>query len=527
MITINNQPMTEQELKNNLKDRKWRLSNLYWIKDTWGNDVLFRPNFVQLYLLENLWYLNIILKARQLGITTFFCILYLDDCLFNGFDSGLIAHTRTDAEKIFDSKVKFAWDHLPEAIKAWYILDSDTARELKFINKVSKTESSIYVGTSLRSGTVQRLHISELGTIDQRYPAKAQEIRSGALNTVHKGSITTIESTAKGEVGIFADYCKDAMDIQKLGRRPNPMEWKFFFFPWMDNPEYYLNSDMSIPTEMNEYFSSIEAQTGRRITQGQRAWYYSKYKTQGDAMKSEFPSTPKEAFEASIDGAYYAKQMDRVMSEKRITSVPYIPTLPVDTWWDLGIATKKTDAMSIIFTQDLGLEIHVIDFYSNSGEGLEHYAKALNDKQYSYRSHNGPHDLQVKEIGTGKSRIEVARSLGLNFKVVPKLSVADGMEAVRMILSTCWFDEQRTDRLVNALKTYRKAWDEVNGRFKDSPINDWSCDPADAFRMMAVGHKDHRTLGMYDAEEEKLKRIQEYQRTGTVKRDVLNPFGNI
>jgi len=512
--------MTTQELQENLKNRKWRINSLYWIKDEKGNRIKFVMNWAQELLFDNLHYLNIILKARQLGITTFFCILYFDDVLFNNKDAGLIAHTREAAEKIFDSKIRYAWDNMPESIKSEYIVDSETARRLSF--KRGKRESSIYVGTSLRSGTVQRLHISELSTVDQKYPSKAEEIKTGALNTVHKGQIVTIESTAKGDTGTFANFCKEAMDIAKSGRALTEMDYKFFFFPWFKHPGYTLKGDIVIPKESKEYFNGLKAE-GIELTQEQMNWYYIKSKSQDDQMKSEFPSTPKEAFEASIEGAYYQKQMTKVMEQKRITKVPWEPSIPVDTWWDLGISTKKTDAMSIIFIQDIGLEVHVIDFYGNSGEGLGHYVNELNKKPYTYGSHYAPHDIEVKELGTGKTRRAMARKLGLNFRVVPKMPFSDGIQAARMVLSKCWFDEVNTAELVKALKSYRKEWDDRLGKFKDRPLQDWSCDPADAFRMLAVGHKDHQRLAFYDREEEELSHIREFQKNKG-EFDPLNPF---
>lgn len=478
-------------------------------------------NWAQSYLFDNLWYLNVILKARQLGITTFFCLLYLDDVIFNGKDAGLIAHTRDAAEKIFDSKVRYAWDNLPECIKKGYTLDAETARELRF--NIRGHESSIYVGTSLRSGTVQRLHISELGTTDQKYPAKAEEIKTGALNTVHKGQLVTIESTSKGEVGVFADVCREAMDNVKSGRELSELDWNFIFFPWFKHPDYKIKGNYSIPTTMMEYFKKIEIETGETLSQEQKNWYFIKKKTQLDAMKSEFPSTPKEAFEASIEGAYYQKQMNRVMEEKRIRSVPWEPGIPVDTYWDLGISTKKTDAMSIVFVQNIGLEIHIIDFYGNSGEGIGHYVNYLDKKPYTYGRHYGPHDLEVKELGTGKTRLEMFAKLGLRMNVVPRMPFSDGIQATRMVLSKCWFDEEKTAELVRALKFYRKEWDDKLGKFKDRPLQDWSCDPADAFRMMAVGHKDHQRLGFYDKEEEELAQIRQFE-SNQGNFDPLNPF---
>jgi len=357
-------------------------------------------NWAQELLLDNLWYLNIILKVRQLGVTTFFCILYLDDVLFNGYDAGLIAHTLQDATKIFDSKINYAWDNLPEAIKKRYIVDTETKRELKFKLKNSKIESSIYVGTSLRSGTVQRLHVSELGTIDQRYPHKSEEIKSGALNTVHKGQIITIESTAKGQSGVFYDICKQAMELAKSGKELSEMDWKFFFLPWWKHPSYRLKGDIIIPTELQDYFKELEEKHNIFLDQEQKNWYYKKWKTQKQSMKSEYPSTPDEAFFLNIEGAYFGKQMDRVLAE------PWEPTLPVHTAWDLGLEKSKKDATSIVFWQDVGLEVRIIDFYSSSGEGLQHYIKVLQEKPYTYGHHYAPHDIEVKELGTGKSRVD-------------------------------------------------------------------------------------------------------------------------
>jgi hypothetical protein len=149
-----------------------------------------------------------------------------------------------------------------------------------------------------------------------------------------------------------------------------------------------------------------------------------------------------------------------------------------------------SDSMVIWFTQAVGREIRIIDCYANSGEGLTHYANILNQKGYTYESHNAPHDIAVREIGTGKSRLEVAKSLGINFKTVPNLGVHDGIGAVRGILSRCYFDREKCREGLEALRHYRKEWDERRQVFKTSPLHDWSSDYADAFRYFAVGFKD-------------------------------------
>jgi len=475
---------------------------------------------MQKILLQKLWFFNVILKSRQLGVTTFFCILYLDDVLFSGKDAGLIAHTLDDAKKIFDTKVRYAWDNLPEAIKKEFKLNADNVRELRF--KREEKESSIYVGTSLRSGTVQRLHISELGTLDQKYPARSEEIKSGALNTVQQGQIVTIESTSKGAVGIFADLCKVGMINRKMKRELSPMDWKFFFFPWWMHPDYKLSGNFPMPAKTQEYFEKLRQAHGIDLTKEQENWYFKKEETQKGSMKSEYPSTPEEAFLVSIEGAYFEKGMNKAMEDGRITKVPWQPSIPVDTWWDLGTDKVRKDANSIIFSQDIGLEVHIIDFYGNSGEGLSHYIRVLQEKGYTYRKHWAPHDIEVTELGTGKTRRETAQALGLTFDVVEKLSFADGIDAARMMLPTCWFDEEKSGELVNALVSFRKEWDDKLGKWKDNPLKDWSSDPADAFRMMAVGHKDHRRLGFYDKEEEELRKIREFQ--SSERFDPINPF---
>ena len=194
------------ELLDRLSDREWRLNNLYYIIDATGNRVLFQPNGIQEQLNQGLWYLNLILKSRQHGITTDLCILYLDYCLFTpNIRAGIIAHTRDDAEIFFNDKIKYAYDNLPEQVKAMVPADSRSARELSFGNN-----SAIRVGTSLRGSTLQLLHISEFGKICAKYPEKAKEIVTGSLNTVHPGQVITIESTAEGKSGYFYDYCNEA-----------------------------------------------------------------------------------------------------------------------------------------------------------------------------------------------------------------------------------------------------------------------------------------------------------------------------
>jgi hypothetical protein len=191
------------------------------------------------------------------------------------------------------------------------------------------------------------------------------------------------------------------------------------------------------------------------------------------------------SFQAAIVGAYYGRQMQDADKEGRITQVPYDPSVPVETWWDLGMR----DTMSIWFVQRAGPQIRLVDYYANSGEGLPHYAKVLQERGYIYGRHIAPHDIEVREIGTGKSRREVAMALGIKFDVAPRLDVDDGIDAVRAMLPMCWFDAAKCALGIEAMRQYRKEWDDRNKVFHDHPLHDWTSHPADAFRTGAIARR--------------------------------------
>tara|TARA_R110002012_G_scaffold4286_2_gene19762 strand:- start:1574 stop:2824 length:1251 start_codon:yes stop_codon:yes gene_type:complete len=204
-----------------------------------------------------------------------------------------------------------------------------------------------------------------------------------------------------------------------------------------------------------------------------------------DLTKDQYNQEYECSFSAAIQGAYYGTEMREAEDDKRIQNVHYDKALEVHTAWDLGIG----DSTSIWFAQFVSNEVRLIDFYEASGVGLDHYAKELKNKPYVYGQHILPHDVQVKELGTGKSRFEVLTSLGLLPTVCPKLSVDDGIQAVRAMLSRCYFDRKKCDRGIEALKQYRAAYDEKNKAFKVRPLHDWTSHAADAFRYLAVGFK--------------------------------------
>ena len=167
-------------------------------------------------------------------------------------------------------------------------------------------------------------------------------------------------------------------------------------------------------------------------------------------------------------------------------TVPSDPTLPVDTDWDLGVG----DATAIWFSQSLrGGEIRLIGYYEASGEGLPHYAQVLRDRGYTYGTHWAPHDIRVRELGSGRSRLETAASLGIRFQIAPNVPLEDGIHAVRMLLPRCWFDAINAKAGLEALQHYRRDFNARLHEFKPTPVHDWAEHGASAFRYLAVRHR--------------------------------------
>lgn len=192
------------------------------------------------------------------------------------------------------------------------------------------------------------------------------------------------------------------------------------------------------------------------------------------------------SFEASVKGAIYGREILAAREDGRITRVPYDPALRVDTDWDLGIG----DATAIWFSQSLySREVRLIDYYEANGYGLHHFIEVLNRKPYTYGAHWAPHDIQVRELTSGHSRLEAARSLGLNFQMTPRVeSLEDGIHAARMLFPRCWFDAEKCQKGIEALQHYRWDYNVRIHEFKPLPLHDFASHGADAFRGLAYRH---------------------------------------
>lgn len=464
-----------------LGDKSWRLSNLYFIKDKNGHKIRFIPNYAQSRFLCSRHNRNIILKARQQGFTTLNCVSYLDDVLFNSnFSAGIIAHNLEDANAFFTDKVKFAYDNLPEVIRNARPAQTDRAGELRFNNG-----SSIRVRTSFRSGTLQRLHVSEFGKICAKSPDKAKEIVTGAFNAVPPDGEITIESTAEGKVGYLYDYSEMARSGSRLGKALTNLDFKFHFFAWWESPEYITDpANYVLPQRLSAYFEMLQKEHGVELSDAQKTWYAKTELLMGEDMMKEYPSFPDEAFAQSIDGAYYGQQMTTAEEQGRVGKVPWEPMLKVHVAFDLGMS----DSMTMWFFQlEPGGARRYIDYYENSGEGLLHYVNKMKEKPYIYGKIILPHDAKVRELGTGISRAEKLIELGLrDQEIIPNMSLAEGIDATRSMIPRCWFDEAKCKDGIEALKQYRKDWDDKAGVWKNKPLHDWTSHAADSFRMSAL-----------------------------------------
>lgn len=483
--------MTEGELKTALRDPDWRLRNLYWVLDKDGHEVLFKPWPMQERLLHDLWFRNLILKARQLGYSTLVQLVMLDSCVFNkNLAAAVIAQDKEAAEEIFRTKIKFAYDRLPEMVKAMNPLVKDSASELILANG-----SSLSVSTSARSATLQWLHISEFGKICSKYPDKAEEIITGSLPAVDANGIVCIESTAHGQEGAFYDMAQRAQQLHELGKDLAKSDYRFHFAPWWEAGEYEADPASAIVAPLdNAYFARLEAEIGEEIGPRKRAWYIGKrdadFSGDRELMMREYPATAEEAFAQSIEGVYLADQLAAARRDGRITTVPHDPSRPVNTFWDLHHGGN--DAVSIWFHQRQGLRDHFIRFIEGSGEPYSFYVQQMQALGYVLGKHYLPHDAGRRFPGaeTNPTIEDMLHELGLReTQIVDRVAdITAGIQQMRDDFGNYWFDETNCAEGLRHLGLYRKEWNDRLGCWRERPREDGHPHAADALRQKAQGY---------------------------------------
>lgn len=504
-VTPQTVPENRQELILCLASWEWRIfsGNLYKIIIKGDDDdeddpekgtvMPFIPNRAQRMFLKRLHRRNVILKARQLGFTTLIAILWLDHALFNPDQRcGIIAHTENDVKVIFRDKVRFAYNNLPAFLRGLMPLAKDTEEELLFAHN----NSSVRVGLSMRSGTIHRLHISEMGKIAAKMPQKAIEIVTGAFPAVPKNGIIVIESTAEGQSGEFYKIAKRAQKAWEIGRPLNDAEYRFHFFPWMDEPNYTADPErVHIAPEQHEYFDKREAELKRKITLRQRAWYVMRLENDfsGDHEKMwrEMPTTPDECWQKSTEGTFFARQLTAARLSGRIGRVPHVQYVPVNTFWDIG----SSDGTAVWLHQYVGTQDRFIGFIEGWDEGYEFYVRKLKETGYVFGNMYLPHDAKQKRQveRTIAAPLDMLRNLAPEWRymIVPRVQdFQHGIDLTRARFSSAWFDERACAAGLEHLAEYKKRWNNALGVWADEADKDNPhTEAADAFRQWAQGFR--------------------------------------
>lgn len=511
-------PSNAEELERCLADPHWRIFSgcLYKIKIK-GDDFLdedgqimeaetfelpFKPNDAQIKFLKRLWHRNIILKARQLGFTTLICILWLDHALFNANQNcGIIAQDLDTVFEIFADKIKFAYDNLPEEIKARFPLKTSNKSEMEFAHN----GSFIRVKTSFRGGVLHRLHISEMGKICAKYPDKAQEVVTGSIPAVPTNGILVIESTAEGREGDFFKFVETAQANFLARKKLTFKDYRFHFYAWWQEPKYRIDSSsVYISDKDHEYFDEVEVTVEQRmgikchLDPDQRAWYVvtrdNDLNGNYSRMWQEYPSFPDEAFQVATDGNYYAKDMMLLRKRGGVTSVEVLD-IPTSTFWDIG----NSDGCFIWYWQTINSQDRFINCYEAHGEDLRHYAAEIKRHGYIYHTHYLPHDAAHQRLGDfNKSVLDQLQELlpGHNFEIIPRVTqLITGIQSTRKHLKNAWFDRERCALGIKRIEGYQKKFNRADGRYMDQPNKANGCsEGADALRQWAQA-KDAGILG--------------------------------
>jgi len=475
----------EDFIANYLPNKLWRLNNLYTIIDKDGNKIRFNMNRAQHRAYSSMLRHArlIILKSRQQGISTFWLMNYFDDAMFiDDLNIGMLAQGLEEASTLLE-RVKTAWDNFPVEIKEFLgvAIVKDNSKEYAFNNG-----STIFIRTSFRSATLQRLHVSEMGKISARDPLKAKELMTGTMQAIKGGNPVVIESTAEGRKNQFYKMWYAADDF--VGTR-GLKDFKPLFLSWVDDPDCSADIPQRATLEDEDYFLKVERDLDVVLSSKQKYWSIGQRRELEENYDQEYPYNAESAFAAVRDGAYYAPLWKK---HGRRAEGLYDPALKVRVATDLGI----NDTMVLVFWQkhvnlEGVVEIRIIRCYRNSGEGLQHYVDYLRHTRYPIDRLVLPHDVKVRELGTGKSRLGVLKSMGATrTKVLPRTnSVNNDIEFVRQAIPHIILEsnpKMGCDYIDDMFHNYSKEWDSRLGTWKNKPLHDEWSNPADSVRYMIM-----------------------------------------
>ena len=447
-----------------------------------------RFGFAQAALYEAMWYRNIVVKSRQVWITTLAQAFALDQAMWTkNYKAGIIAHTLDSAEEIFNTKIKYMYDNLPPEIRARNPAHVSTKRKLELSNG-----SFIYVTTSLRSGTYNFLHVSEMAKICLQGKNKADELITGSIEAVPETGIVILEGTPEGPDLEFAEIYNESVEREEAGVPLTNLDFKPFFFPGYKHPENRLTTPVQLPKKAKEYFDALEVSEDVKLDPKFTWWYTVKERTLKGKMKQEHPNTAEEAFSKITEGAIFGEQMTEAEAAGRICDLPIIRGVPIHVTFDLG----HNDTTSLFFFQQAGAWINFIRSYEHRLVDITHYIELLKElereENYLYGTLYLPHDGKAHHIDSVAGSVdEILRKHGFRTRVVnrPTKKLVT-IEKARRLIPQSRFDRELCKEGITALRNYAWTYDEVYGVFRKVPRHDRFSNYADAYQTYAHEYRD-------------------------------------
>lgn len=490
--------MNRDQLSESLKDPRFRLekSGLYWIvtkkQDIRGRRKSdfepFKPFDHQILLNKHLYDKGItrllVPKARRMGFSTMINLAQLDSCLNNlDFHSRIVDMSEDDAKDKLVNRATKAWNQINDTIETGIETITHSGKELSWTNG-SRFTASI----SGRGGdAAQFLHVSELGPIDFRDPARADEIVDGAFPAAD-GGIIVVESTAKGPQGHFKRLVDEALEVPKADRTQE--DFWVLFFAWFDDPRHAISGNFDrIKPDTKKYLDDVERKAGVKLSPEQRLWYQIT-KARSKNIRYEYPSLLEECWEQPIEGAIYASKINRAREAGRLGQYRYDARYPVFTIWDLG-APQNTRC---IMFQAIAAEIRIINAIAGGydtnhkvmgPEDPSEWAKALNETGYNFNGHILPHDSKHKN-SSGRTFYNDLADAGLkNLRIMAKRDDAAWQRINstlgafdRFVFNT---ENPNVGVLINHLSCYHTETLSDGVTIKDIPKGDWASHYSDAF----------------------------------------------
>lgn len=448
-------------------DKFWRqnLGKIYWIKNKSGKIVPFITNAYQRKLNEEYHSFNVILKARQLWFTTNIDIVHcLDRAIVKRNQRcWIIADTLPNASAIMQEKIILPYNNMPQIIKNQVTIIKQNESQFWLSN-----DSQIEVSTNFRSGTLQFLHISELGPIAKKSYKKAKEIMDWAFTALWDWWICFVESTAEGKIGEFWELCELWMRLQKEWKTLNRKEPKFFFFSWWENPDYSMNDpELILTQETIEYFKFLRLEYWIEVTRDQAKWYQSEKQIKKSSMKKEHPSYPEEAFWNTFWGTYFSSEIEQVYKEWRLCYCPYDPKLDTYLVMDLWIAN-----FDFFIFQKHHKEIRVIKWGRTSNLSIVSlHTQIIIPSWYRIKKVFLPHDWSVRSMNTGKTREQQFQELWYETFILDRNSFWNKIDIAKETFRYCFFDKKWITCEIND-KIY-SALDMLSDYSEDYDPNTW------------------------------------------------------